>query len=293
MGTAARVGDCSWVSDGVGGLGARVRLRAALAVRLALVAACWPGAGHRGAGARGARGALDYQATVLNGGSSARPSPSPSDLAVTNGHVVRGLRPGRHGGAGDAGATGRAVDRLAARGQPAHGSRAPAHSRRPHADRRRRQDARGASGLGVLAAGDRRQRRRCPGRGCSSRRDPGAARADLPAFGPGLIARVPGVRAGFSGGPMLDRQRRLVGMVTAIRPGRAAPPRRLGLRARRARGAEEAYVLRARAIRAEVARLLAACAEPGAPCPMRRLAEPYRLRAGGGTRMGLADARSR
>ena len=81
-------------------------------------------------------------------------------------------------------------------------------------------------------------------------------RTDIPAFGPGLIASVPGVRPGFSGGPMLDRQGRLVGMVTAIRPGRERHSR-LGLRARgpaRRRGG-----LRAprRAIRAEVARLLA------------------------------------
>ena len=40
----------------------------------------------------------------------------------------------------------------------------------------------------------------------------------LAAFGPGLVAWLPGARPGFSGGPLLDAGGRLVGMVTALRP---------------------------------------------------------------------------
>jgi S1-C subfamily serine protease len=68
-------------------------------------------------------------------------------------------------------------------------------------------------------------------------------RLDLPAFGPGLVARIPGARPGFSGGPLFDGEGRLLGMVTALRPARGAPV--------------EAFALGAAAVRAEAARLLA------------------------------------
>jgi S1-C subfamily serine protease len=75
----------------------------------------------------------------------------------------------------------------------------------------------------------------------------------LPPFGPGRIALMPGIRRGFSGGPVLDADGRLVGMVAALRAG----PDDI----RRAGGdpleGREAYVLDAAAVRAEVARLLA------------------------------------
>lgn len=89
-------------------------------------------------------------------------------------------------------------------------------------------------------------------------------RKDIDVFGPGLVALVPGVRPGFSGGPILDRSDHLVGMLTAIRRGTAAA-RVVQAGAGSAYApqgasaiADEAFVIRAYELRAEVARLLAA-----------------------------------
>lgn len=89
-------------------------------------------------------------------------------------------------------------------------------------------------------------------------------RKDIDVFGPGLVALVPGVRPGFSGGPILDRSDHLVGMLTAIRRGTAAA-RVVQAGAGSAYAsqgasaiADEAFVIRAHELRAEVARLLAA-----------------------------------
>ena len=93
-------------------------------------------------------------------------------------------------------------------------------------------------------------------------------REDLAAFGPGLVAWLPGARPGFSGGPLLDERGRLVGMVTAIRPAEGGP----GWRPPAAAGgrpAVEAFALRAGEVRAEVRRLLAAGALRGLHRPAR------------------------
>lgn len=92
------------------------------------------------------------------------------------------------------------------------------------------------------------------------------ASAEIAAFGPGLIARLPRGRPGFSGGPLLDGQGRLVGMVTALRtrggavsPAASARGAAIGPQTERQTGTQtEAYALRAHAVRAEVARLLGA-----------------------------------
>ena len=94
-------------------------------------------------------------------------------------------------------------------------------------------------------------------------------RSTSPPSGPGLVARLPGARPGFSGGPLLDGRGRLVGMVTALRP---APRRRRAAAAPAARpppaAGVEAFALRAAAVRAEVRRLLApAATEPASPAP--------------------------
>lgn len=78
-----------------------------------------------------------------------------------------------------------------------------------------------------------------------------AARAEIPAYGPGLIARMPGARPGFSGGPLFDGEARLVGMLTAIRVGPEDATLGAG-----ARPEVEAFALRAGALRAEVRRLI-------------------------------------
>jgi S1-C subfamily serine protease len=85
-------------------------------------------------------------------------------------------------------------------------------------------------------------------------------RADLAAYGPGLVVLMPGVRPGFSGGPVLDADGRLVGMIAAIRAGGApgAGAGVSGFAPLRRRPADEAFVLRAGEIRREARRLLAA-----------------------------------
>ena len=82
-------------------------------------------------------------------------------------------------------------------------------------------------------------------------------REDLAAFGPGLVAWLPGARPGFSGGPLLDERGRLVGMVTAIRPAEGSGPV-AAAGGGGGRPAVEAFALRAGEVRAEVRRLLAA-----------------------------------
>jgi S1-C subfamily serine protease len=203
---------------------------------------------------------LDHHATVLNGRIMGSAFEIAEGLAVTNAHVVRGLGPGATvrllaSGRGNVHAIGQVLAvsprmDLALLAVPPEFLPSVAATNAPR-----------SAGLAVVAAGMDATVPGRPGPRLELKGRVVAPRADLPAFGPGLVARVPGVRPGFSGGPMLDVRGALVGMVTAIRPGprAVAPVATSGFAPTRASvaTAEEAFVLRAAEVRAEVRRLLA------------------------------------
>ena len=196
---------------------------------------------------------LAYHATVYNGelvGSAFALAPG---IAVTNGHVVEGLAPGSDvilaASASDIRVTARilaisAIMDLAVLSVPP-GLIAPVGAG----------NSRAGAGIAVSAAGVDASGPALPRRALKGEvLDP---HIDVAAFGPGLVLRLPGVRPGFSGGPVLDGQGALVGMIAAIRPGRPAAATLSGFSPARARPAsEEALVLRAPELRAEVRRLI-------------------------------------
>jgi S1-C subfamily serine protease len=197
---------------------------------------------------------LDHHAVVFNGtviGSAFSIEPG---VAVTNRHVVAGLRKGG------------AVLLVAPGGVRAEGWLVAVSPRMDLAVLRVPPDlvpvvpaenAAGRAGLRVTAAGID------AGNGRAGPRFEAAGtvltpRARISAFGPGLIARIPGARPGFSGGPLFDDQGRLAGMVTAIRPVAGSAVGAAGSSSRRKAAAVDAFALRAPEVRAEVRRLLAA-----------------------------------
>lgn len=78
----------------------------------------------------------------------------------------------------------------------------------------------------------------------------------IPAFGPGMVARMDAA-LGFSGGPVLDGEGRVVGITTAVRDvGPAGLPE--GARAEARRPRREVFVLSIAAVEAEARSLIAA-----------------------------------
>lgn len=200
---------------------------------------------------------LDLHATVVNGRTIGSAFLLERGLAVTNAHVVRGRRAGEtvqlvasggRGGrtTGEILAISTRMDLALIRVSDGFLPVAPASRGRPQAGHRLR-----AAGI-VAEPGLPNDRLELEGHII-------AAGVHLAPFGPGFVATLPGVRRGFSGGPVLDAQGHLVGMIAALRPGTRgdavaasgfAPQRQ-----RLARGTE-AFVLGAAEIRSEVRRLL-------------------------------------
>ncbi len=190
---------------------------------------------------------LAYHAVVVNGAVVGSAFLIAEGVAVTNRHVLRGRLPGEA-------VTLVAADLRAAEARVVALSpwmdlavlRVPAGFLPAVAA----EDAPERAGLAVTAAGIDAAGDATAGARLEAAGAVVAPRAEIAAYGPGLIARLPAARPGFSGGPLLDAEARLVGMVTAIRIGPEAA----------AQGGSgetvEVFALRAAAVRAEVRRLL-------------------------------------
>jgi S1-C subfamily serine protease len=237
------------------GAGMSARRNGVIAVVFAVVFAVTAGI-RADAWSRGDPEPLDYHATLVNGNVVGSTFMMAEGLAVTNAHVVRGLHVG---GTvmmvSSSGKRERFQGRLVAVSREMDMALVAVPSGRLAVSARG--DAAPRAGQRVVSAGVD-----ATGGWPAPRLEVSGvvtqASVDQPAFGPGLVARLPGVKPGFSGGPLFDGEGRLLGMVTAIRPARGVARPASGFAPRQgiARDVTEAYVLSAGAIRAEARRLL-------------------------------------
>ena len=244
------------VRQGVGGTGLTGRLRGmllAVCITTAGAVVALPQAGSAGP----SRTFLDYHASVHNGSVTGSAFAVAEGIAVTNAHVVRGRAPG---------ATVQLVS-SAPNGTSVVGRILAVSSRMDVAVLRipagflpvvSGLSDTPVSGARVVAAGIDAAGGRSAGTRLTIAGQVVTPRIDVAQFGPGLIAQIPGVRPGFSGGPVLDGQGRLVGMLAAIRGGSVPAQSASGFAPRSAPRvrAEEAYVLRGADLGAEIRRLL-------------------------------------
>ncbi|MBW4707475.1 serine protease [Roseobacter sp. YSTF-M11] len=185
---------------------------------------------------------LSYHATLFNGAIVGSAFMIADGLAITNAHVVKGRAPGdtvilstrgKHRVAVQVLAVSQRIDLaiLAVReGVLPITPAGPARAQRGEP----------VYAVGIVAnSANPRRRLIIQGTVASDRRS-------LAPFGRGVIATMPDIRRGFSGGPVFDRSGQLVGMVTALRDSEQANGR-----------TREAFILSAEEIRAEIGRLVA------------------------------------
>jgi S1-C subfamily serine protease len=199
---------------------------------------------------------LDHHAVVFNGGTVGSAFSISDGVAVTNRHVVAGLRRGESVVLLASGGSGASVEGRLIAVSPLM-DLAVVQIPSGFLPTVPTEDAPERAGLAVTAVGidasDGRAGARFEADGTVL--DP---HRRIAAFGPGLIARIPRARPGFSGGPLFDRAGRFAGMVTAIRPPEGAIEGAAGRSNWHGQPAVDAFALRAAEVRAEVRRLLTA-----------------------------------
>jgi S1-C subfamily serine protease len=180
---------------------------------------------------------LDYHATVLIGRVRGSSFAISDGVAVTNAHVLNGRRRGQR-------------VRLVAGGKRVDAVVLAVSDRMDLALLRVGDGflpvatgaGRAGPGGSVVAAGVV-ARSNGPGKRMTVNGRVSSGRKHLAPFGTGVIAEMPGIRRGFSGGPVFDGGGQLVGMVAALRPKGSG---------------NDAFILTADAVRAEARRLLGA-----------------------------------